>query len=231
MSNLSKIQEHFEVEYPKEACGILGVVKGKEVWYPCTNVAEDPYNNFVLDSSEYLKIKRSVDITAIVHSHPDAESTPSASDIDNCNALGIPYHIYSYPEMEVTVVKPKDKEEALSGREYKFGVLDCFEAARDYYKSIGISLPKRDAYEDDWWLKGKNYFNKEYINSWGFYEVQEPKKNDLIVLSVNSEVGNHCGVYLGNDVFFHHAVNRLSCKENLYPFWVKYITGIYRYDA
>ena len=29
---------------------------------------------------------------------------------------------------------------------------------------------------------------------------------------------------------FHHAENRLSCRESLYPFWAKHLTGIYRYD-
>lgn len=231
MSNLSKIQEHFEKEYPKEACGILGVQKGKQVWYPCNNVAKDPYNDFAIDSLQYLKLKRVVDITAIVHSHPDASSEPSKSDINNCNAIGIPYHIYSYPEMDLTIVTPVSSEKSLSGREYQFGISDCFEASRDYYKSIGISLPFRDAYEDDWWLKGLDYFNEEYINSWNFYKVDTPEKNDLLIFNVNSAVGNHCGVYLGNDVFFHHAVNRLSCKENLYPFWGKYLLGVYRYEA
>lgn len=231
MSNLSNIQKHFEEQYPKEACGILGVQKGRQVWYPCNNVADDPYNNFVLDSSQYLKLKRVVDITAIVHSHPDSSSDASQSDIDNCNAVGIPYHIYSYPDMELNIITPRHIKKSLSGREYKFGVSDCFEASRDYYSSVGIELPPRDIYEDDWWLKGLDYFTKEYINSWGFTEVNTPEKNDLLIFNVGSEVGNHCGVYLGNDVFFHHAVNRLSCKENLYPFWGKHLVGIYRYEA
>ena len=56
-------------------------------------------------------------------------------------------------------------------------------------------------------------------------------KNDVITFCVDAEVANHCGVFLGNDVFYHHAVNRLSCRENLYPFWVKYIHKVYRYVA
>lgn len=234
MVNLSKyieeIYEHFDSEYPREGCGILGVVKGDLRWFPCKNVA-DTDDNFILDSKQYLEIKRKADIVAIVHSHPDAEATPSDYDIKMCNATGIPYYIFSFPDMKSAHILPEYIEKPLSGREYEFGVSDCFEAARDYYKSIGIQLPHRDLYEDDWWLKGLDYFTEEYIKTWGFKKVEEPEENDLLIFSVNSSVGNHCGVFMGNDLFFHHAEKRLSCRENLYPFWIKYLTGIYRYEA
>ena len=31
---LSEIEQHLYNEYPREACGILGVIKGKMEWYP-----------------------------------------------------------------------------------------------------------------------------------------------------------------------------------------------------
>jgi len=232
--NLSKyiheIEAHFREEYPREGCGILGIVQGKLKWFPCTNVADDN-DTFIIDSTEYLKLKRTVDIVAIVHSHPDGSCEPSEYDKRMCNATGIPYYIFSFPDMKVSYTVPEYIEKPLSGRYYEFGISDCFEAARDYYASIGIKLPFRDLYEDDWWLKGLDYFTDEYIQSWGFKKVDEPAPNDLLIFSVGSSVGNHCGVFIGNDVFFHHAVNRLSCKENLYPFWIKSLTGIYRYDS
>lgn len=230
-SFLEDIYEHFDSEYPKEGCGVLGVVKGKLQWFPCNNVANEE-DEFIIDSQQYLQIKRKADIVGIVHSHPDAPATPSEHDLNMCNATGIPYYIFSFPSMELEKVLPVYKDKPLSGREYKFGVSDCFEAARDFYLDIKLAnIPNRDPFEDDWWLKGLNYFNDEYISSWGFHKVDEPQENDLLVFSVESEIPNHCGVYLGNDVFFHHAVNRLSCRENLYPFWIKHLTGIYRYEA
>ena len=227
---LTEIQEHFESEYPREGCGVLGIVKGRLHWYPCTNIAPSE-QDFILDSTEYFNIKKIADIVGIVHSHPDAPSTPSQTDIDNCNALGIPYYIFSYPGMDLEVVTPRYNQTELYGRTYSFGTKDCFEASKDWYKEIGIELPPRDPYEDDWWKKGLDYFSEEYLNSWKFYKVTDVQPNDLLVFSVDSGVPNHCGVYVNNDIFFHHAQNRLSCKENLYPFWIKYLTGIYRYDA
>lgn len=235
MLNLAKhihdIYTHFDNEYPKEACGVLHVKKGKLLWTPCTNVDSDPENGFILDSREYLKISLSSDIVGIVHNHPDGSCDPSPHDINTCNAMGIPYYIYSFPDMDLHILQPEDIKKPLMGRQYEFGVSDCYEAAKDWYLQNDIPAPCRDAYEDDWWLKGLNYFSNDHLLSKGWSPVKDPQKGDLLTFSVDSSVPNHCGVYLGRDIFYHHAQNRLSCRENLYPFWIKNLTGIYRYDA
>jgi proteasome lid subunit RPN8/RPN11 len=227
---IEQIQKHFEVEYPREACGVIGVVKGKKQYYPCENVAEND-NDFIMSSTDYMKCKRSMDIIAIVHNHPDSSNTPSEGDIDNCNALGIPYYIFSYPDMELKILEPRVNANPLLGREYKFASADCFEASRDWLAVEGIHIPPRDPFEDDWWTKGLNYFTEENIKNWGLIKVDTPQKNDVLIFQIDAEVPNHCGIYLGNDVFFHHAVHRLSCRESLYPFWRKHIVGIYRYGT
>lgn len=227
---IEDIQKHFESEYPREACGVIGVVKGKKRYYPCENVAEDD-DDFIMSSTDYMKYKRSMDIIGIVHNHPDADNRASEGDIDNCNALGIPYYIFSYPDMELNILEPEVNVNPLLGREYKFAIADCFEASRDWLAAEGIHIPPRDPFEDDWWLKNLNYFTEENIKNWGLVKVDTPQKNDVLIFQIEAEVPNHCGIYLGNDVFFHHAVNRLSCRESLYPFWRKHIVGIYRYEA
>ncbi len=35
-------------------------------------------------------------------------------------------------------------------------------------------------------------------------------------------------VAIGEDLFLHHAVNRLSCRESINSVWRKYIVGYYR---
>lgn len=227
---IDEIREHFEKEYPREGCGIIGIVKGKKCWFPCENVAEDD-DSFVLSSTDWFRVKQQADIFAVVHSHPDASNEASEYDINSCNTLGLPYYIFSYPDMELNILEPKKNFTPLLGREYEFGVRDCFEAMRDWLAEEGINIPKRAAFEDDWWERGLDYFTEENILQWNHVKVDMPQKNDVLIFSVEAEVGNHCGVYLGNDIFFHHAVNRLSCRENLYPFWAKHLIGIYRYEA
>ena len=229
---LEEIQEHFETEYPREGCGIIGIVKGKKQWFPCTNVAEDD-NDFILSSKDYFDIVKKCDILAIVHSHPDASNKPSNSDINNCNALGIPYWIFSYPNMELKVLEPEEKSYPLIGREYKFGVSDCFEAMRDYLKAENIEIPPRIPLEDNWWDQKIDYFSEEIIKNWGGFKIpiEKVQKNDVLIFKVKHSVPDHCGVYIGDNNFFHHAENRLSCREPLNEFWIKSLVGVYRYGT
>ena len=206
---LEEIQKHFEEEYPREGCGVIAIVKGEKKWFPCKNVAEED-NDFVISSNE-----------------------PSETDINYCNAMGIPYWIYSFPDMELNIVEPKTKSYPLIGREYKFGVKDCFEAMRDYLKSKNIEIPPRVPFEDNWWDKNLDYFSDQIIEKWGGKKVSmsEMKKNDVLIFKVKHDVPDHCGVYIGDNNFFHHAENRLSCREPLSRFWLKYLVGIYRYET
>ena len=230
MNFIEDMRQHFKNEYPREGCGILTVVKGKQKWVPCTNIAEED-NHFIIDTKEYLKIARTSDIIGIVHSHPDESSEPSELDINNCNALGKKYYIFSYPEMDLTIVEPKINTTDLYGREYEFGVKDCFEALRDYLQTQNIEIPPRAMFVEDYWDKEIDYFNDKTISEWNHSPVSlnEIKENDVLIFRVFSDINNHCGVYLGNDIFYHHAENRLSCRENLYPQWKKWLVGAYRY--
>ena len=227
---IEEIEKHFEKEYPREGCGIIGIVKGKKHWFPCRNVAKDN-QDFVISSEDYFNVVKKCDILAIVHSHPDTTNEPSITDVNYCNALGIPYWIFSYPQMELNIVEPAKKTYPLIGREYSFGTADCFEAVRDWLSQEGINVASRHLFEENWWEKGIDYFTEDMAKYWNHKKVDTPQKNDVLVFTMESKVPNHCGVYLGNEVFFHHAVHRLSCRENLYPFWAKYVVGIYRYDA
>ena len=229
MKQLKEIEEHFEKWYPKEGCGVLAVVKGETQWFPCDNVAEAK-EDFIINSKQYINIGHKADIIGIVHSHPDGTTEPSKNDIKYCNAVGIPYYIFSYPQMDMDILQPEISTKSLYGREYEFGVTDCFEAARDYYISKGLQVPTRPPFEDDWWEKDIDYFTEDYISTWGFKKVKgNMQKGDFLVFTIKALVGNHCGVYLGDDIFYHHAENRISCRENIYPFWKQHISGVYRY--
>ena len=231
LKHLEAIQQHFREWYPKEGCGVIGVVKGKSKWFPCENLAMQD-EDFVINPDDFNKANMESDIIGIVHSHVHGSPQPSYNDVKHCNALGIPYYIFSYPNMELEMLRPRRVINELAGREYEFGIFDCLEAVRDHYsQKLNIELRKREPYLDDWWEKGEDYFTAKHIKEWGFKPVDNLKENDVLIFNMGASVGTHCGVYLYDDIFFHHAVNRLSCKENLYPLWKKHLTGIYRYVA
>lgn len=216
-------------KYPEEGCGILLNNKGKLEWVPCENVAEDKKSSFVLESSTYIKAHLKGTIQAIVHSHIDSSPELSEADKKASEFLRIPYIVYSIPEGKTVQYIPDSFDvNNLYGRDYEFGVRDCYTLARDYYlKEQNIVLPILD-FKDNWWEEGLNYFD-DHFQEFGFKEVTRPEKHDAVLFSVRSQIPNHCAIYLGEGVILHHAENRLSCKESLYPFWAKHITRYLRY--
>jgi len=225
-----ELLKHLGFSYPEEGCGLLVNKKGKIHWIPCNNTAENPEEDFVISASDYIKASITGDIYAIVHSHPDASPEPSEHDKKISDFLGIPYHIYSVPDFEKYVYTPKELKNSLIGRDYKFGENDCYSLVRDYYKQeLDINLPTI-LFEDNWYDKGLNYFD-DLFESFGFVEVEQPQKHDGIIFNIFCNVPNHCGIYLGEDIFMHHAINRLSCRESLYSGWKQHVTRFVRREA
>jgi len=103
-----EIYEHFKSEYPREGCG---VIVNDNTFIPCTNIAEE-LDTFTICPEEFFDIKFKYNITAIVHNHINAPNTASESDLNNCKVLQIPYYIFSYPEMELNIVKPEEIKNA-----------------------------------------------------------------------------------------------------------------------
>lgn len=207
-----------------EPCAAITTQKGKYKLVPLSNSSNDPENFFAL-GSDYVRLSLNSDILFIVHAHPD-NCIPSEYDISCCNTVNIPYIVFNKENLTYSTVYPSNYKN-LIGREYTFGTYDCFEACRDWYMYHNIILPARDTeWKDDWWLEGLDYIKD--FESWGFKEVTSLQYGDLLVFG--QDVYNHIGVYIDNDIFFHHAVNRLSCRESIYPFWGSMLKKVYRYE-
>ena len=218
--------KHLLDAYPEERCGILQNKKGKLIWIPSTNEAENPEEEFIINSDDYLRASLTGDIYAVVHSHPNASAELSEADKKASDYLGVKYIVYSVPEGRKVEYIPRKK--SLLGREYKFGENDCWGLAKDFYKEhFDIVLPTMQ-FMDNWWEKGLNYFD-DLFEDFGFVEVAEPKFGDVILFKIYNNIPNHCGIYLEEDIFMHHAVDRLSCRESLYPLWIKNVSRYARY--
>ena len=101
-----EIENHFKNTAPREACGVIVNNCGIIEYPPVTNVAKEE-EDFIMDTDEYLSIYYSKEIVAIVHSHVNISCNPSEYDIIQCNAVQIPYYIFSYPSMEMHVLEPQ----------------------------------------------------------------------------------------------------------------------------
>ena len=79
---------HAQQDDPREACGLLLVAKGKQIYRPCRNISEDPNEMFTIDPDDYRKAEDDGEVLAVVHSHP---ITPP----------GPPEGVQKYPERQL----------------------------------------------------------------------------------------------------------------------------------
>ena len=61
---------HAKDQDPKESCGLLLNIRGKERYYPCRNLSMTDHQCFIIDPEDYVKADNTGEITAVVHSHP-----------------------------------------------------------------------------------------------------------------------------------------------------------------
>ena len=91
-----------------------------------------------------------------MHSHPDASAELSEADKKMSNFLQIPFTVFSVPDLEKVEYLPEKIRSPLLGREYDFGVSDCYSLARDYYYQEHNIIVPTIPFEDNWWDKGLN---------------------------------------------------------------------------
>ena len=213
-----EFREHASREMPREACGLLAIVKGRQKYYECKNIAEGN-NDFVLDPRDFFRVDDLVslhagDVVAVLHSHPATGARPSMADKVGCEGSGLEWIIYSPKTEDWFSFSPSGYQAPLIGRPFKHGVFDCYSAMRDWYKlNMDINLLDFER-EAKWWEKGQNLFIENFEKA-GFYRVTDGsiEIGDVILVNLGSPVVNHCAVYIGNDQVFHQTMNRLSSRE------------------
>lgn len=222
-----QIKAHFDKSPYRESCGVIVVDNTKLKWIPCENVAVKD-NDFVINARDYASILLRYRVYAIVHNHINYPPIPSTNDITYCNELAVPFIIFNSATMEKHVLYPNQMN--LIGRPYIFGIYDCLSVAMDWYAVNRKITFNRGEYEDTWWKKGKDYLTASELKKWGFKRILEPFEGDIVLFRMGALVPNHIGVLLKDDTFLHHAENRLSTIESLYPLWGPHIVAYYTYD-
>lgn len=221
---------HAEGEYPREACGLVVVVKGRERYWPCRNTAATPSEHFVLAPEDYAAADDAGEVVMVVHSHPNAPARPSAADRVACEASELPWAIISVDgadgavrATEVLVFEPCGYRAPLVGRPFSHGVLDCYSLVRDWYgQEWGLALPDF-ARRDEWWNDGHSDLYMDHLAECGFHQVKlaEIQRGDLLLMQVRSRnlVPNHAGIWLGDGNMLHHMHGRLSSRDVFGGYW------------
>lgn len=230
---LEDAKRHAIDEFPKESCGFIlkdGTYK------PCNNIAQDPYKDFKIHKTKYLRYYDKID--AIIHSH---DNFPHASkhDMEQQIATVVPWGIINLFNKRVEDVFFWGDQlpiQDLVGRPFYHGVYDCYALVRDYYRLCGLEIPQ---YPREWlfWYDKIPLIEKNFGNA-GFYEIsrEELQPGDAVLGKVAQQsVINHTAVYLGKNMVLHHLAghsphykNGLS-RVDFLDKWSRYISKYLRH--
>lgn len=225
--------KHAKEDAPREACGLLVVVKGRQRYWPCKNIStEDDF--FILDPLDYADAEDAGTILAIVHSHPQTPAVASEADKMACEQFGLPWHIVSLLNDSWCQIKPSGYEAPLVGRQWTWGVSDCWTLVRDYYRRE-MKLKLRD------WQRPtsaeafrQSPLFEQCLAETGFADTEstEPQKGDALLMSLDGSPGlNHVAVYIGEGKMLHQLQGRLSSRDYWDGYWQKVTGRIVRYSG
>ena len=224
---------HAKNQDPKESCGLLIDVKGKEKYFPCKNLSTYSQQCFIIDPNDYVKAEETGNILAVIHSHPVTPPVASQADKISCENSDLPWHIVNPKTEQWGYYAPSGYKPTLIGRPWVWGITDCWSLVRDWYKD------EKNIILRDWDrpTTPEQFLEKPLFEScaWrtGFRELRPNEKllnGDVLLMSILSPTLNHVAIFLDGDVL-HHLADRISCKEP-YNQWLLKCTGKrYRYAS
>lgn len=219
------IMAHAIREFPRECCGLVVMTEDGERYFPCRNIAVTPSEHFKMAPQDYADAEDAGQITCVVHSHPNAPARPSQRDLVACERGTVPWLIvavWKEPGDESPKVAdnymflPSGYEAPLIGREFAFGVLDCYSLIKDWYqREQGIELPEFERRDNFWKAQGHQIDLYAQYEKAGFAEVTDGslKVGDVPLMQIRASFANHAGVYIGYGQILHHLYGQLSRRD------------------
>lgn len=220
---------------PRESCGLFVEVNHEVIYWACRNLAADspegPSVNFLLDPSDYAAAAAAGTVRAVVHSHPAGFPTPSQADLAACELWGLEWHIVSPHLGDGSGLwyqfRPTGFRAPLLGREWVWGVHDCFALVRDWFSDHGLTIPDFERPDIEAFQENPLFLSK-YPEA-GFAPIAAEEKiqpGDCALMSIGRSKGlNHVGVFTSNLRLLHHLQGRLSGAD-FYGEGLRKCTGV-----
>lgn len=238
---LEKIKEKIKSfsldEQPREACGFVFEKNNEIDVFPCKNFSENPNNNFSISPKDYLKAGRLGKIIAVYHSHTDGTKDFSSYDLINSLGHSLIFVLYNVTEDSFSIFDPKKEKTYICNEPFKMGVSDCYNFVVNYYNNLNITLEDPESSRKENWYEVKPNLIEEIVETnlntkenWLKVDnFSQAKKHDILLFKMlPGRLGNHVGIYLGDNSMIHRPRNKSVTIEKMSKKRISKIYKIYR---
>lgn len=237
-----RLKEYALNKWPNEAVAILTFDKitGESNIIFCENVARNKKTTFAIKDNIYLKEKLQENKHLIIfHSHCDTSFNKkinnfSEEDIKKSEESGHQFLLYNTSTDYWNFYEPKTYEPPpLLQRPFVQGLWNCYTLGKDYFKikkNIILDyffLPENaDVYNFD--TIDKNFYNQNFSE----VNFDDIKEGCCLLFKIGNKTrySNHIGLYVGENKFIHHSINKLSMNQQLNNSYINRIHKILKYN-
>ena len=119
---------------------------------------------------------------------------------------------------------------SLLGRQWEYGVFDCFTLIRDFFALQNIKLPDFERPDD---LDTCESIFLEQAERIGFKQIEYSERlpYDVLIMKLGTKEPMHAAILLPDERILHQRQDSLSAIEPLGRYYVSRVAAVFRYAA